>query len=298
VPQSTHTDAGSWTIGGLLEWTARYLAQKGSDFPRLDAEVLLAHALGCKRIELYTRYEEAARDDVRARYRELIARRIEGCPVAYLVGRKEFYSLTFEVSPAVLIPRPESELVVLECLRLAKPFSQPRVLDLGTGSGNLAVTIAHQHLGAEVTAVDMSPEALELARRNAERHGVEGRLRLLQGDLFASLSPGEVFDFIVSNPPYIPHEEIGTLPEGVRNYEPHLALDGGPGGFVVFDKLLAGAKDRLAPGGYLILEICATLHEATRERTAKHLDYEVLETVYDGSRFPRVLVARKRPLYN
>jgi release factor glutamine methyltransferase len=293
VPQSSRIENRPWTIGQLLEWTANYLSEKGLEFPRLDAEVLLAHALGSKRIDLYTRYGEEAVEGTRTRYRELIGKRIEGCPVAYLVGRKEFFSLTFEVNPTVLIPRAESELVVVEFLRRAGGVSSPSVVDMGTGSGNLAVTIAHQHLGASVTAVDLSTQALEIAARNAQRHGVAQRVQFLQGDLFVPLVPGRRFDFIVSNPPYIPHEEIGSLPIGVQHYEPHLALDGGPEGFEVFDRLIAGAKDRLIPGGHLIVEICAALHQVTRDRIAGHPEYELGETIYDGSRFPRVLVARK-----
>src|SRR3984957_13304001 len=129
----------TWTIGRLLDWTASYLAQKGSESPRLDAEVLLAHALGCKRIELYTRHDQEAAEERRIAFRDLIRQRIEGCPVAYLVGRKEFFSLEFEVNRAVLIPRPDSECVVDECLRLAKSMPEPRILDIGTGSGNLTV---------------------------------------------------------------------------------------------------------------------------------------------------------------
>src|SRR5262249_1583931 len=149
-------------------------------------------------------------------YKVLIGRRLEGCPVAYLVGRKEFFGLTLEVSPAVLIPRPESEYVVMECLRLAKDLPEPRVLDIGTGSGNLAVAFAQQHKGAQVTAIDISPEAVAVATRNAERHKVADRISFLVGDLFAPLnaisssttphSPlptHQQFDFILSNPPYI-----------------------------------------------------------------------------------------------
>src|SRR5262249_49909642 len=150
----------NWTVGSLLEWTERYLAQKGVEYPRLDAQVLLAHALGCRRIDLYgVRHAEPATEEARGRYRELIRKRVEGCPVGYLVGRKEFFSLELEVSPAVLIPRPDSETVVTECLGLAKGLAGPRVIDLGTGSGNLAVAIARHHKGARVTAVDVSPEA-------------------------------------------------------------------------------------------------------------------------------------------
>src|SRR6516162_5236938 len=171
------TEQKTWTVGELLNWTAGYLAQKGTEFPRLDAEVLLAHALGCKRIDLYgIRFSDIAADDVRKHYRDLVRRRLEGCPVAYLVGRKEFFSLQFEVGPAVLIPRPESEFVVLECLRLAKPMAEPRILDIGTGSGNIAVAVAYQHHGARVVATDISGDALALAEKNASRHGVSDRI--------------------------------------------------------------------------------------------------------------------------
>src|SRR4029077_17513341 len=141
----------SWTIGRLLEWTTKFLAEKGSESPRLDTEVLLAHALNSKRIELYTRHDEERGEPNRTKFRDLIRQRIEGCPVAYLVGRKEFFSLEFEVNRSVLIPRPESEFVVMECMRLAKEMPVPEILDIGTGSGNLAVTVAQQHKGAQVT---------------------------------------------------------------------------------------------------------------------------------------------------
>jgi release factor glutamine methyltransferase len=161
-----------WTIGRLLDWTTKFLGQKGSESPRLDAQVLLAHALGCKRIELYTRHDELASDEARTKFRELVRKRIEGCPVAYLVGRKEFFSLEFEVGPAVLIPRPDTECVVTECLQLAKGLAEPHILDIGTGSGCLAVTAAVRHKGARVTAVDLSPKALAVAARNAAKHTV------------------------------------------------------------------------------------------------------------------------------
>jgi release factor glutamine methyltransferase len=282
-----------WTIGGLLDWTARHLAKKGAEFPRLDTEVLLAHALGCRRIELYTRYEELAPEDARGRFRELVRQRVEGCPVAYLVGRKEFFSLPLEVSPAVLIPRPETEFVVLECLRLAKGLAAPRVLDLGTGSGNIPVAVAQQHSRAQVTTVDISPEATAVAARNAAKHGVTERVRFLNGDLFDPIPANETFDFVLSNPPYIAHEEMDRLPAGVRNYEPPVALDGGPGGFTVFDRLIAHAKDYLVPGGHLIVEIGAPQHETARQKIAAHPEYELADTIYDGSRHPRVLRAKR-----
>jgi release factor glutamine methyltransferase len=278
-----------------LDWTAGYLAEKGSEFPRLDAEVLLAHALECRRIDLYTRYEETASDPARSRFRDLVRKRIEGCPVAYLVGRKEFFSLQFEVTPAVLIPRPESEFVVLECLRLAREMAEPRIVDIGTGSGNIAVAVAHQHKCARVAAVDRSADALGVAARNAARHGVSDRVRFLAGDLFSAIPPAERFDFVLSNPPYIPHEKLDQLPIGVRHYEPRLALDGGPGGYVVFERLVAGAKEFLVTGGYLIVEIGAPQEQRARDRIAAHPGYELADTIYDGSRHPRVLCARWQP---
>jgi release factor glutamine methyltransferase len=289
-PLGTET---SWTIGSLLNWTAGFLAQKGAEFPRLDAEVLLAHALGCKRIDLYgLRFSEPASEEERRRYRDLVRRRLEGCPVAYLVGRKEFFSLEFEVSPAVMIPRPDTELVVTECLDRARGLAGPRVLDLGTGSGCLAVAVAKHHQSAQVMAVDLSPEALEVARRNAERQGVAERICFMQGDLFGPLPPDARFDFILSNPPYIPQGAIGKLAAGVRDYEPHLALDGGPDGYAVLDRIAAGAKDYLVPGGHLLVEIGAPQEGPARQRITAFDAYELADTVFDYSGHPRVLCAR------
>jgi release factor glutamine methyltransferase len=283
-----------WTIGRVLDWTVRHLAEKGSEFPRLDAEVLLAHALGCKRIELYTRHDEAASDDARAKFKDLIRRRIEGCPVAYLVGRKEFFSLPFDVNPAALIPRPDTECLVAECLRLAKDLPHPRILDIGTGSGAIAVAVAHQHQGARVMAVDVSAEALAVAMRNAERNGVADRIRFLRGDLFAPIPPDERFDFILSNPPYIPRGDIPRLAGGVRDYEPHVALDGGRDGFEVFNRLVEQARAFLKPGGYFLVEIGSPQEGPARERIRSYAEYELGKTILDGSGHPRVLRARRQ----
>jgi release factor glutamine methyltransferase len=284
----------TWTVGTLLNWTANFLLQKGCESPRVDAEVLLAHALGCKRIDLYgMRHAEPATEDIRRRYRELIRKRIEGCPVAYLVGRKEFFSLEFEVSPAVLIPRPDTEVAVMECLALAKGLPEPRILDIGTGSGNLPVALAKQHKGARLTTVDISGDALAVARANAQRHGVADRITFLHGDLFAPLGD-EVFEFIVSNPPYIAQSDLPRLPVGVRDYEPRQALDGGPDGYAVFERLVRDARRHLAPGGWLIVEIGAPQEATARARIERQGSYELLPTVRDFSGHPRVLKARQK----
>ena len=280
-----------WSVKRLLEWTTKYLADKGCEFPRLDAEVLLAHVLKCKRIQVYTRFEEIATDEMRAQFRDLIRQRVEGCPVAYLVGRKDFFSLELEVSRDVLIPRPDSETVVNECLRLAKEMPAPTILDIGTGSGNLAVALAKQHKTAAVTAIDVSPAALAVAQRNAAKHGVAKRIRFLEGSVFEPLTAEERFDFIVSNPPYIPHDVIATLEAGVRDYEPHMALDGGPTGFAVFDRLIAEAPRHLKVGGYLLIEIGTPQEMHARERLLAHGGYELGKTILDAAGHPRVLRA-------
>jgi release factor glutamine methyltransferase len=292
--QTTATEK-VWTLGELLDWTAKHLAgKKDIDTARLDAEVLLAHAVGCKRIDLYgIRFGEVATPEARQQYRELIRRRLEGCPVAYLVGRKEFYGLELKVSPAVLIPRPDSEHVVIECLKLAKLMEKPRILDIGVGSGNLAIAIAKHHPAAEVTAIDKSADALTIARENAAKHGVE-RIRFLQGDLFAPLPAGEQFDFIVSNPPYIADDEMAKLPVGVQQYEPHDALKGGPGGFVVFDRLVADAGQRLFPAGHLIVEIGTAQEAPARAKLAAIPEFALVATIFDFSGHPRVLRAQKK----
>jgi len=281
-----------WTIGRLLDWTAGFLHEKGSESPRLDSEVLLADVLGCERIALYTRYDEVAGEEPRQRYRALVRRRVEGCPVAYLVGRKEFFSLRFEVGPAVLIPRPDTECVVIECLRLLRSIPEPTMVDVGTGSGAIAVAVANQHAGVRVTATDVSPEALAVAQRNAERHGVAERIRFVQSDVLAALGPDERFDMIACNPPYIPTEELAHLPIGVRDYEPRQALDGGPDGFVVFDRLVEQAPRHLKPGGWLVVEIGSAQEGVARQRIGTVSGFDLRKTVVDGSGHPRVLVAR------
>ena len=192
-----------WTIKALLAWTTDFLAKKGIENPRADSQILLAHVLDCKKVDLLVNYDQQPSEPDRNRFKELIQRRVAGWPVAYLVGTRDFYSLTFEVTPAVLIPRPDTETLVLEALTLLKPIKEPTVLDLGTGSGCIAITIAHEKKDARVTAVDVSPDSLAVARRNASRNGVAERVTFLQGDLFAPLPAGVAFDLVVSNPPYI-----------------------------------------------------------------------------------------------
>ena len=187
-----------WTIRALMYWTEKHFAQKGVESPRLEAQLLLAQALGCNRVGLYTRWDETIDEERRGRFRELIKRRLDGCPVMYLTGRREFYALEFEVTPAVLIPRPETEVLVREALKRLKGTTAPRVLDVGTGSGAIALALADEHPAARVTAVDTSAAALELARENAERLGLDVTLREQGLDAVV-----EGWDLVVSNPPYV-----------------------------------------------------------------------------------------------
>jgi len=282
----------TWTVRRLLEWTEDFLRKKGFESPRLEAQILLAHALGCKKIDLYVRHDEEPAEDKRAAFREMIKKRSEGMPVAYLVGHREFYSLEFAVSPAVLIPRPETETLVMEALRRLKPLAAPRVLDIGTGSGVIAVAIAKQHQAARIAAVDVSAAALTVAASNAQRHGVADRVTFLEGDLFGPVA-GQAFDLIVSNPPYIADAEFASLDVGVREFEPRAALAGGPDGLDFYRRIAADAASFLSPGGTVVVEIGATQEAAVRELFAARL--EPGPSFKDAAGRPRVATANSRP---
>jgi release factor glutamine methyltransferase len=282
-----------WTVLRLLNWTTDYLKRRGSESPRLDAEVLLGKVLGWPRVQLYTHFEEEIGERPRAEFRDLVRRRAEGTPVAYLVGRKEFYSLTLTVSPAVLIPRPDSEFVVVEFLGLLKDVEAPRAVDVGTGSGNLALACTRQHKTARFVATDASPEALAVARANADALGLAERLDFRLGNLLEPAAGEGPFDAIISNPPYIPTDVIATLEPGVRDYEPHRALDGGPDGLRVVAPLIAASVPLLKPGGHLILEIGSDQEAPVRALVAAEPQLKLAPTVRDHANHPRVIRATR-----
>jgi release factor glutamine methyltransferase len=287
----------TWTVGRLLQWTAEYLGRHGSESPRLEAEVLLAEALGCQRIQLYTSYDTVPSDEIRTRFRDLVRRRAEGMPVAYLVGRREFYSLAFKVTPDVLIPRPETEFLVIGLLDLAKqrPADQPvAVCDVGTGSGIIAVSVAKYLPSAQVTAVDISPAALAVARGNAATHGVEARIEFVQADLLATLPAEPQFDFVASNPPYVRESEYEALAPDVKKYEPRGALVAGPKGTEIIERLIPLAAERLKSGGYLLMEISPMIHDDVQALIAADARLEPMPTVKDLAQLPRVVQARKK----
>jgi release factor glutamine methyltransferase len=286
--------ADVWTVGRLLTWTTDFLKGKGADSPRLDAEVLLAHARGCQRIELYTAFEEVPADDVRTAFRELVGRRAKGTPVAYLVGRREFFSLMFEVTSDVLIPRPETETLVVRAIDLAKSSNSDslRIADVGSGSGIIAVTMAKRVKNCRVTAIDISPAALEVARGNAEKHGVSDRIEFVESDLFAAVPAGR-FGMVLSNPPYVAASEMATLPADVRDHEPHIALDGGEHGTQVIERLVPQAAERLQPGGWLLMEVGPANADLVENIVKANTVFELSETLKDSAGLPRVVQAKK-----
>ena len=245
--------ADTWTIQRLLQWTTEYFQRKALDSPRLTSELLLSHALGCDRVRLYMDFDRPLNKDELSTFRSLVERRAEGEPTHYLLGRREFYGRPFRVDPRVLIPRPETELLVEAVLaRLPSETSFP-VLDLCAGSGCIAATLAAERTGLSVVAVEIDPGALEVARENVQALGVAERVELLQGDLFAPVS-SRTFAAVVSNPPYVATAKIaGLMPEVQR--EPRSALDGGPDGLAIVRRIVREAGRHLAPGGWLALEI-------------------------------------------
>jgi release factor glutamine methyltransferase len=312
-----------WTIGRLLTWTVDYLQRHGAENPRLDAEVLLAKARGCRRIDLYTSFGDAASDELRAEFRELVRRRAAGTPVAYLVGQREFYSLEFEVTPEVLIPRPETELLVVALLDQMKARDKVRhplagspqesaeagpqpaplptaegaleIADVGTGSGVLAVCAAKYVPRSRVTAIDISPAALAVARRNAARHGVADRIEFVESDLFANLPAGALYDLIVSNPPYVSAAEMSQLAPDVRDHEPRVALVAGQDGTEVIRTLIDQAAQHLRPGGVLLIEISPMIAGRVEEMLRGHSCFELLATLRDLAGHPRVVQAIRLP---
>ena len=278
------------------------LARAQVESARLDAEVLLAAALSRRREDLYAfGCDEEMTEEQSACYQRMLARRARREPVAYIVGRREFWSLSFSVTPGVLIPRPETELLVELAL---KAFNAPelaaecpiRVLDLGTGSGAIAVSLAKERDDVEVWGIDLAPEAVEAATLNARRHGVDGRSHFLFGDLFFPvMSRKNFFHMIVSNPPYIRRAQMGQLPIDVRGWEPAMALDGGIDGLDFYRLIVEQAPRYLTDGGRVLVEIGADLGPEVCGLFAASGRYRGCEIHLDYSQRPRVVSARKTP---
>lgn len=290
----------SKTIAGALGWAAAGLRAAGVDEPRREAGSLLSHVLGRDRAFLITHADEELGGGALSAFRAAVARRAAGEPFQYITGRQEFYGLEFEVTPDVLIPRPETELLVETALGLLKGAEAPSVCDVGTGSGCVAVSLLHGLPGARALGLDISPAALEVAARNAARHGVGDRLRLAVSDCFEALRAEALravgvekvrFDLVASNPPYVAEEALGGLQREVREHEPRSALTPGGDGLSIIRRLVAEAPAFLKPGGHLLLEIGFDQHE----RVAALVDprvWTLLDIYRDLQGIPRTVALR------
>ncbi len=319
-----------WTVGRLLKWTADYFASHKVDTPRLDAEILLTKVLNCSRVDLYTQFDSQPEPAVRAAFRELVKKRASGMPTAYLIGQREFFSLNFKVTPDVLIPRPETEHLVIEVLdilknKAAKPavssdepvetetdeetgeeFIKPKakenpllqtsvkILDIGTGSGIIPICLAKNLPQSQFVAVDISESALEVARENAQTHSVLSQIDFRVSDLFSAIKPDETFDFIVSNPPYIGESELPAIDDSVKNFEPHTALFSGPSGTEIIERLIQQSPVHLNDNSYLIMELSPIIHQSVLSILNNQRELEYVRTVYDLAKLPRLVVCRQK----
>jgi release factor glutamine methyltransferase len=280
----------AWTPLRVLDWTTRRFESAGVDSPRLAAQVLLAHALGCDRVGLYVQFDKPLGEGELARYRELVRRRLAGEPVAYLVGSQEFWSISLAVDERVLIPRRDSETVVEAVLAEVADRAAPlRIADVGTGSGALALALLRELPAARAVATDLLPGPLALAAQNAAQLGFSDRIELRQGDLLEPLGADRV-DLLVANLPYVPSRDIDQLAAEVRR-EPRTALDGGADGLDLIRRLVAGALDHLAPGGLVALEHGFDQGGAVRELFERG-SFEPARTRADLAGHPRVTTAR------
>ena len=272
-----------WTIREVLNWTRGYLEDAGIIQPRLEAEILLAHALDVERLHLYISPDKPLTTDERTRYRMVIQKRKSGIPLQHLVGEVSFFGLRFKVRREALIPRPETEELLERALKLAPRDREVRCIDLGTGAGVIAICLARYLPRADVSAVDVSPDALRLAEENARVNGVEDRVCFLRSDWLADVEGR--FDLIVSNPPYVATEDLEELSPEVRDHEPRVAIDGGAGGLKRIESLVGGALDHMVAGGALLLEIgigqaekvCGLLEEAGLNDVAVERDVAGVE---------------------
>ncbi len=283
-----------WTTLRVLNWTADRFKRAGMESARLEAQVLLSHVLSCDRVALYTMFDKPLQASELATYRALIKRRLEGEPVAYLVGEQEFWSLCFAVDERVLIPRRDTETLIEVVLdeHADRRDAALRIADVATGSGAIAITLASELPGASVIATDISAAALDAARRNVASNHVDERVELREGDLLAPLA-GEQFDVLVSNPPYVPSADIAGLAAEVR-CEPVRALDGGSDGLDFLRAIIAEAGDYVVAGGLLALEHGFDQHEAVAALMAATNAFEPATLRKDLAGQPRITHARKR----
>ena len=285
-------DKEIWRIDTILKWTRQYFGEKGVENPRLDAEVLLSHILRKDRLYLYVNFDQPLEGAELAAFRAAVKKRAARLPVAYITGEKEFMGLDFQVTPAVLIPRPDTEILIEAALKILGSADSPRILDIGTGSGAICISMLVNLPSAEAVTVDISPEAILVAKSNAERHGVSQRLTFCQGDLFNPVK-GQVFSAILSNPPYIPEADILTLTPEVRQ-EPNLALAGGKDGLDFYRRIIQEGRNYLAPNGFIAMEVGIGQARQVVELAEKSGYFTVSEIVKDYGGIERVVVLTQK----
>ena len=299
-PRTCHSRGSGNTpsrVAGVLQDAAARLGEAGIDTARLDAELLLMEALGWSREDLYRNPEGGLRQAQAERFESLVSRRLRAEPVAYMTGTQEFWSLDFRVTRDVLIPRPETEhLVETVAEFLASRPGRCRILEIGTGSGAVAVCLARECAGAEIWATDVSAPALDVARDNASRHGVDGKIQWLRGDLFAPVQGlAERFDVLVSNPPYVPSGEIARLQRDVCDWEPPLALDGGADGMDFYRRFVREGARHLREGGLLAVEVGAEQGGAVSRLFDAEAGFHRVRVWRDYAGLPRVVTAERMP---
>lgn len=285
-----------WTILDVLQWTADYFSAHHIDSPRLTAEILLAETLGIDRVGLYVRFDQPLSENERNRFREMVKRRIQREPVAYITGRKDFWKITLAVSPDVLIPRPETEILVETALETMPEASEMPlcILDMGTGSGAIVISLAHSLPGPRYFASDISPSALRIACGNAVLNNVSDRIVFFSARWFDAVSSLFAFDMIVSNPPYIPSAQVPYLAPEISHYEPAQALDGDKDGLRDISILVSRAHEFLTPGGVLLMEIGHDQKPAVEKMVRDHPDWVDLSFRQDYAGHDRVAVFTRR----
>lgn len=287
----------NWTK--LLEWSVDCLTRAKVEQPRADGEILLAEVARQDRSKVYLDPDRMISRKMFSDCQNLVKRRASREPIHYILGRREFWSLDFKVSPHVFIPRPETEVLIEQLLKFIRDDFEnraPKILDIGVGSGNISVSAAREIPGSQIIAVDISLEALKVARENAATHEVSGQIHFLQSDLFEGIREEDLgsFDFILTNPPYIDSRQIANLTPEVKDYEPRKALDGGVGGFECYRKIIPKACEWLAGTGYLILEIDHQQDKMVAELIEETGEFEKPAITLDYSGYPRVVSARKK----
>lgn len=284
----------SESIGSILTWATKTLKDEGIENPQLDAEVILAHLLKGERISLYLNLCKPLEKALELKYKSLIEERLKHKPISYIIGHKEFMSLDFKVNQNVLIPRPETEILVETICKMG--ISGSMVLELGTGSGTIAVSLAKYNQDWQIVATDISFQALLVASENAKVHNVSKRVRFIQTNLFDGLSKSKLYDWVVSNPPYIPTSDLDTLPDDIRNYEPIIALDGGRDGLDIIKKILIHSPEVLKADGYLAIEIGCGQSNKIIDFAKALGNYSDCFTVNDYSGIPRVFCCKLRKI--